>query len=185
MTKSTIGYHFEYSRLLLGDGLANHLALPPGTASDRWRVWVDVTVGRVLVEFGRRWRKGWERERVSLTGDIIELLVVWGLGERRTVFSVREEKDWEEKLREGESESPVSPFLSSSFVILRRSLFGLALTYFLCGTQGIKMGKEVGASVRSRWQWLIAELGAVVVSTCVVGIVASVVVARGVSYLSL
>ncbi|KAM0754339.1 hypothetical protein T439DRAFT_309154 [Meredithblackwellia eburnea MCA 4105] len=131
-THSTVGYHVEYCRLLLGPLLADHLALPRGTWRDRLSLKFDVWSGWLLVEFGRWWRKGWQRERMELTGEIIELLVVWGLGERRSVFSWREEKDWAEKLRVEESEEP-----------------------------GLKMGKEVGIRVRQRWRALLIEMGVI------------------------
>lgn len=107
-TTSTIGQHLSYSRLLLGDQLADHLLLPHGSTRERVHVWTEVLAGRALVAFGRRWRTGWEAERIKLMREVIELLVVWGLGERRTKFVVREEKSWGEKLTAGESDEPVS-----------------------------------------------------------------------------
>ncbi|KAK4693339.1 hypothetical protein P7C70_g8946, partial [Phenoliferia sp. Uapishka_3] len=132
ITTSTIGYHLSYSRLLLGPKFADHLLLPHGMSWDRWQVTKEVWAGKLMVDFGGVWREGWEVERMKLMREVIELLVVWGLGERRTRFQERDEKVWAEKLKEGDSDEP-----------------------------GIKMGKEVGIDVKRRSRNLIAELVAV------------------------
>lgn len=63
--------------------------------------------------FGRYyWRTGWERDRITLFAEIVQLLVLWQLGERRTVFAWREEDVWANKLKETEGEPPVSTLLS-------------------------------------------------------------------------
>lgn len=111
---SKVGYHCEYSRRLLGPRLADQLAIPRGTARERIGVEFDVWSSWLMIAFGRKWREGWEKERVALFSQIIELLVVWQLGERRTNFAWREESKRADKFGKDEGEEPVrcaSPFL--------------------------------------------------------------------------
>lgn len=67
---STVGYHCEYSRTLLGDRLADQLALPRGTWRDKRAVMVDCVTSWIMVHFGRYYRRGWEFERQSLFSDV-------------------------------------------------------------------------------------------------------------------
>ncbi|KAL8279965.1 hypothetical protein RQP46_007546 [Phenoliferia psychrophenolica] len=101
-----IGFHCEMARLLLGPILADQLALPSGTMLDRLVVHKEIALARMFVEFGKWWRSGWEKERISLTGELVNSLIVTGLGQRRSVFSWREEKDWANALKSSESEAP-------------------------------------------------------------------------------
>lgn len=112
--KSTIGYHCEYSRKLLGSRLAEQLAIPRGTWKDSFDIEKDIWFSWALVTFGRLWRRGWEKDRRDLFAHIIELLVVWQLGERRSVFAWREEKKWADKFTDSEGEDPVSRSLIES-----------------------------------------------------------------------
>lgn len=79
-----VGYSLEYSRLLLGDGLSDQLNIPRGSRMEKFNVWRDTTASWSLIYFGRFWRKGWEEDRVGLWKQVLELLVVWQLGERRS-----------------------------------------------------------------------------------------------------
>ena len=150
---SQIGYHCEYSRRLLGPRLAEQLAIPRGSTRERLGVEVDVWSSWAMIAFGRRWRKGWERDRVKLFSQVIELLVVWQLGERRTNFVWREEGKRADKLGKDEGEEPVR---GSAKLPLGSEIADLSRE------QGIKMGKEVGLDVKRRWKWLLAELVGVV-----------------------
>lgn len=90
-----------------------------------------------FLHFGRYYpRRGWERDRQAFLRHVIELVVVWQLGERRTTFAWRPEDRRELKLAEDEGEDA-----------------------------GIEMGKHVGDKIRSRWQWLLAEMVAAVAVT--------------------
>lgn len=65
--------------------------------------------------------------------EVIMLVVVYNLGERRTVYAWRTPEEHAEKLKEGEGEGP-----------------------------GVKMGREVGLSMRRRWTWLMGEMAAAI-----------------------
>ena len=68
----------------------------------------DIFSSWVLITFGRCWRQGWEHERQQLFARVVELLVVWQLGERRTLFAWRDEERRGESLTKSEGEDPVS-----------------------------------------------------------------------------
>lgn len=91
--------------------------------------------GRVYGQYGRG---DWEFERQLLFSEIMELLVIWQLGSRRTLFAWREEQLHDLKFSELEGEEP-----------------------------GIKMGMEVGKSVKRRWFKLLIEMVGVVGFTVV------------------
>lgn len=109
-------YHLEYARRLLGDNLSDQLNLPRGTWRDRFGVEFDIIASKLLVEFGRVYRKGWDLERQQLFAQVFELLVVWQLGSRRSTFAWREEASQAKALAETEGEDAVSlfPFFSRS-----------------------------------------------------------------------
>jgi hypothetical protein len=168
---STVGYHCEYSRTLLGGALADQLGIPRGTAREQRKVSIDMWSGYILTEFGRRWRKGWEAERMELFRELIYLLTVWQLGERRTTFAWRSDERRDQKLGEDEGEEPVSTHC-------RRSIGGKLIFRRL---QGIKMGKEVGIVVKRRWAYLIGEMVVVCGVVGVGSIVGVGLLLRGVS----
>lgn len=109
---SSVNYHLEYSRRLLGPSLSYALNLPRGNWKDRLAVEVDIYSSWGLIAFGRGYarlgRPGWDDERMQLFRKIIELLTVWQLGARRTTFAWRDEKTHAETLGEHEGEEPVS-----------------------------------------------------------------------------
>jgi hypothetical protein len=77
-------YHCEVSRALLGDGLADRLALPRATTlTTCLRVRFNFLTGRALVEFGRMWRRGWNLERQAIFRKTLPMIVAWQMGERR------------------------------------------------------------------------------------------------------
>lgn len=56
---------------------------------EKFNVWRDTAASWSLIYFGRVWmRKGWEEDRVGLWKQVLELLVVWQLGERRSGMSM-------------------------------------------------------------------------------------------------
>ncbi|KAJ3005313.1 hypothetical protein HKX48_000758, partial [Thoreauomyces humboldtii] len=136
-----VGFHCEYSRLVLGSRLADGLALPRGTLRERGAVWMDVAIGWCLVHFGHVWRAGWEMERQRLFASIVEMLVVAQLGERRSVFAWREEAVWADVLTKDEGED-----------------------------SGIPMGAAVAVEIKSRVHRLLTEMVVVVAGVAVTGL---------------
>lgn len=102
-----VGHHLEMSRHLLGTGLANQLALPRGSWKERMTVELELWLGWMFVHFGRAYRRGWEMERQGWFREVIPLLVLYNLGERRSTFAWRNEERREEKLGHDEGEEPV------------------------------------------------------------------------------
>ncbi|GAA5906699.1 hypothetical protein JCM8208_006358 [Rhodotorula glutinis] len=148
--------HVELCRLLLGPALADQLALPHGTLYDRfmvdvetWTAWALLAFGqlygRVAGARGRRWetvRSGWFRQ-------VIELVVVYHLGERRTVFAWREADKHGDKLDKEDGEEP-----------------------------GIEMGPHVGKAVVKQWRHLLIEMGCVLGGLAAVVVAGGVLVVR-------
>ncbi|GAA6002425.1 uncharacterized protein JCM10292_006651 [Rhodotorula paludigena] len=138
-----IGHHIELCRLLLGPSLADQLALPHGSWRDRLSVDLEIGIGKALLYFGeaysrtrvpflRRRGKDWEKRRQLWFRRVIELVVVYHLGERRTVFAWRETDKHQLKLDDVEGEEP-----------------------------GIEMGPHIGVAVRTEWRNLLIEMGSV------------------------
>lgn len=69
---------------------------------------LELCIGWTFVHFGRAWRAGWERDRQAWFRNVIPLLVIYNLGERRSTFAWRAEDRREQKLGEDEGEEPVS-----------------------------------------------------------------------------
>lgn len=97
---------------------------------------------------------------------VLELLVVWQLGERRTTFQWREADKHHAKLTAEEGEEPVrrlpfSPSFSRAYSSLPSS-------------QGVEMGKHIGLAVKKEWASLLVEMGVVLGGVAVLtgGIVA-------------
>ena len=131
---ASVGHHLELARLLLGPALAAHIAIPRGRPRERLSVLLETALSWLVVHFGRLYRSGWDARRQRLVRHVIELLVVWQLGERRTTFAWRAEARREDKFGADEGEAA-----------------------------GIEMGAHVGKRVRAEWKWLMAEAGAVAV----------------------
>ncbi|GAA6050903.1 hypothetical protein JCM3770_002523 [Rhodotorula araucariae] len=132
-------HHVELCRLLLGPSLANQLALPHGTARDRLMVDAEVWTGWALLAFGQAYARiagargrRWEERRQGWFRRVIELVVVYHLGERRTVFAWREGDRHSTKLEEMEGEDA-----------------------------GVELGPHVGVEVRREWKHLLVEMGCV------------------------
>ncbi|GAA5911167.1 hypothetical protein JCM6882_006596 [Rhodosporidiobolus microsporus] len=132
-----IDHHIALCRLALGPKLADQLALPQ--TSWRWRLpadvetwtgWALLTFGSTYARFGGERGRAWEARRQRWFRRVLELLVVWQLGERRTVYAWREAEKHGEKLEGHEGEEP-----------------------------GIEFGKHIGLAVRKEWKWLMVEMG--------------------------
>ncbi|KAK4053528.1 hypothetical protein OIV83_001696 [Microbotryomycetes sp. JL201] len=149
--KQSIGHHLQYSRRLLGTGLADQLSIPRASFRDRMSVEFDVWCSWVFVRFGRAWfRKGWDRDRQSFVKRVIPLLVMYNLGERRTVFAWREESRRQDKLAHDEGEDA-----------------------------DVAMGPAVGKQVRREWFWLLGEIvGGIVLSAAGIGATTWIIASR-------
>lgn len=131
-----VGHHLELARLLLGPSLATHIAIPRAPSiHQQLSVLLETSLSWLVIHFGRHYRPGWEARRQHLFRHVIELLVVWQLGERRTTFAWRVEDRREDKFTSEEGEGP-----------------------------GMEMGPHVGVRVKGEWKWLMAEAGAVAVA---------------------
>ncbi|GAA5965183.1 hypothetical protein JCM8115_005383 [Rhodotorula mucilaginosa] len=146
-----VEHHLELCRLLLGPSLADQLALPRGSLRDVLSVDLEIWTGWALLTFGAvysrvpglgRWRgRRWEAERRRWFQWVIELVVIWQLGERRSLFVWRDGEKHALKLDVAEGEEP-----------------------------GIEMGPHVGRAVRTTWRNLLVEMGLVVGTTALVGV---------------
>lgn len=135
-----VEFHLVTSRLLLGNGLADRLALPPAPPLMLAPVKLGHCIQWSLIAFGRCWRTGWEVERVTITRTLVTMLVTWQLGERRTRFVskpfgtlaevMKDDPDWEE----------MDP--------------------------SIEMGPAAGQKIVKRWKWLLGEMAAVILAGC-------------------
>lgn len=134
--RSTL-YHCELSRFLLGPGLADQLAVPRGALKDLYGVQQYAWTTWASTQFGRYYRTGWEMKRQALFRRIITLIVAWQLGERRSRFAIKDEKDYEKKISELKYEEAGEP-------------------------AGLKMGIEVGKEVRRQARYLFIEMGCVI-----------------------
>lgn len=114
-----VEHHLELCRLLLGPSLAEQLALPRGSLRDVLSVDFEIWTGWALLTFGSiysrvpliGWWRGrqWELTRRQWFQWVIELVVVWQLGERRTTFVWRDGEKHSLKLDVTEGEEAVSP----------------------------------------------------------------------------
>ncbi|GAA5828371.1 hypothetical protein JCM11251_006217 [Rhodosporidiobolus azoricus] len=135
-----ITHHIALCRLALGPKLADQLALPQSSMRDGLRADLEVWIGWSLVFFGSTYARlggsrgrNWEARRQRWFRRVLELLVIWQLGERRTVYAWREVERHGEKLEKHEGEEP-----------------------------GIEMGKHIGVAVKKEWASLMMEMGVVV-----------------------
>ncbi|SCZ93663.1 BZ3500_MvSof-1268-A1-R1_Chr6-3g08804 [Microbotryum saponariae] len=125
-----VGHHRELSRMLLGTRLADQLALPRGTRTDWFTSRYETSLSTAFILFGRYWpRKQWEEERQAWFGEVMYLITLYHLGEKRTTFAWREEGRHEHKLGEGEGEEA-----------------------------GMSLGPAVWRETRRRWIRLVGEM---------------------------
>lgn len=79
----SLQYHAELSRLLIGDKLADVFQLPRGSLRTRIGLWGSLALMRLELWFGRRYRFGWEKERIRLMKEFVHWLVMWQVGKRQ------------------------------------------------------------------------------------------------------
>lgn len=135
----TTGFHCELSRFLLGPGLANQLAIPRGTWADWLAVQQHGWTSWLTASFSAVYRPQWEVQRQNLFRRVMYLIVCWQLGERRSTFTYKEQKDHEKKVSELEQMSKEAG-----------------------EGAGVEFGLQVGKQVRSQARWLFVEMGVVV-----------------------
>jgi hypothetical protein len=84
-----VDHALAMSRILLGNGLANRLAIPK---SPLWRV-VRIRsffyLEKYLDFFGKHYLARWEVDRVEMTRMLLLMVVCWQLGVRRTKFTIK------------------------------------------------------------------------------------------------
>lgn len=169
-----VEHHLELCRLLLGPSLADQLALPRGSLRDVLSVDLEIWTGWALLTFGAvysrvpglgRWRgRRWEAERRRWFQWVIELVVIWQLGERRSLFVWRDGEKHALKLDVAEGEEPVRH--SPRYFLLRhrglppcRGLLTSFLSRFSVHrvSRWVRMSGEPsgrpGATCWSRWVW--------------------------------
>lgn len=89
------------SSMFMGPQLAQYLGLPQdSTRSQQLQVNAAMFSSRMLVKFGRYYRKGWEYNRQLYTRDAITMLIGWQLGEKRSIFTLKTEADWGKSLED-------------------------------------------------------------------------------------
>jgi len=118
--------HVELCRLLLGPSLADQLALPHGTVWDvfmvdveTWTAWALLAFGQAYSRVGGARGRRWETIRQGWFRQVIELVVVYHLGERRTTFAWRDADKHSEKLEKDEGEEPVRLLVSTLLPLSR------------------------------------------------------------------
>jgi len=94
----------------MGRQLAEYLGLPQDASSvQKLKVNAAMFGSRMLVKFGRYYRPGWELQRQLLTQRIIDMLIAWQLGEKRSIFTMKTEADFGKSLEEiGSAEGMLS-----------------------------------------------------------------------------
>ena len=130
-----IEHSFAVSRFLLGDGFADRLGLPETTFRRNLKLRLGMSIEWALVYFGRCWTNRWEVERVTMTRMLIQMIVVWQLGGKRTLFTPKEFALTPEKHNEADDDE-LDP--------------------------EVQMGPVAGKAIVGRWKWLLAEMAAVV-----------------------
>lgn len=137
------------SRFLLGDGLADRLALPPTPRLSAIKMHAGFWAERGMKAFGRAYRVGWEVKRIEMTRMLVLMIVCWQLGDRRTKFTIKEFAEELDKLdiprekgevKEQKEVNPDDDELDPE----------------------VRMGPEAGKAIVKRWKWLLIEMGAVV-----------------------
>lgn len=142
-----VEHHLELCRLCVGPSLAEQLALPRGQWQDAYTVEVERLMSWGLMTFGDWYSRlggsrgrQWESRRRDWFRWVVKLLVIWQLGERRTVFAWREEGKHGEKLGLEEGEDA-----------------------------DLQMGPAVGKRVKAEWKSLLLEMGVVLGSVFAIG----------------
>jgi hypothetical protein len=144
----TVEKSLALSRFLLGDGMADRLALPPTAKWETIKMHIGFKLERAMKAFGRVYRVGWEIERVEMTRMLVLMLVCWQLGERRTKFTIKEFAEELEKLdTKGEKDNKVEKSINPDDDVLDPE---------------VKMGPLAGKAIVRRWKWMLIEMGAVV-----------------------
>lgn len=138
------------SRILLGDGLADRLALPRVSLVRRARTRVGFLMQRAIHAFGERYRPGWEAERVRATRLLVLMVVCWQLGTKRTRFTVKRGGGHVLGSGTGDEEDEDGDELDPE----------------------VKMGPAAGKEVVWRWKRLLYEMGAVCGGLVVMGALA-------------
>lgn len=148
------------SRELLGNGLADRLALPPPSRRMRWRVKRQFVMTWSLCAFGRCYLQRWEVERVQVTRTLIQMIVCWQLGVRRTKFTIKEfiatvgmvevpdtrsDPKQDSKDTQGTEEKAPDPDDEEL-------------------DPEVKMGPVAAKALIRRWKWMLAEMGMVLVA---------------------
>lgn len=160
-----VEHHLELCRLLLGPSLADQLALPRGSLRDVLSVDLEIWTGWALLTFGAvysrvpglgRWRgRRWEAERRRWFQWVIELVVIWQLGERRSLFVWRDGEKHALKLDVVEGEEPVRHSRATS---RHRPTDCILFRFLSCRVSrwarmsGGPFGRH-GATCWSRWVW--------------------------------
>ena len=137
-----VEHSLAVSRFLLGDGFADRLGIPRTTFRQNLKLQSGLFVEWALVYFGRVWTHRWEEERVTLMRRLIQMVVVWQLGGRRTKFTSKDYMTTTEKIEGSEDDDELDP--------------------------EVKMGPEAGKAVVKRWKWLLGEMVAAVVAPVLV-----------------
>ncbi|GAA94577.1 uncharacterized protein L969DRAFT_97379 [Mixia osmundae IAM 14324] len=136
-----VEYNCEISRTQIGHELADTLGLPRGDWKCKLAARYDRFSMRIFIQFGRYWRPGWDAERVSLFRLVIQCIVAWQLGSRRTHFAMRDPSNYEKELTDTDGSEPTE----------------------------VVLGAEAGRSIKSRFKWLVAEMAGVFVGIGLLG----------------
>lgn len=145
------------SRALLGDGLADRLALVPPSRRMRWRVKRQFFMTWSLCAFGRSYLRRWEVERVQVTRTLIQMIVCWQLGVRRTRFTIKEfiatvgmvevpDTQGDSKQDSKDNQEKADKELNPDDEELDPE---------------VKMGPVAAKALIRRWKWMLAEMGIV------------------------
>jgi hypothetical protein len=142
--KTPVEYHLGLSRFLLGDGLADRLAIPPTPRKVYWRMKLNFLIDQVSIGFGRIYTSRWEVERMEITRLLLLMIVCWQLGVRRTKFTIKAfQLDEEVSPKPAESEEKAEKVVDPDNDELDPE---------------VTMGPEAGRRIISRWRWLIGEM---------------------------
>ncbi|KAL8293224.1 hypothetical protein RQP46_000918 [Phenoliferia psychrophenolica] len=95
-----VGFYLGIEAKLLDQIAGASLALPSGSWADRGLVKIHTTALWSVVAFGRRWRAGWEKERIDLSSELIQSVMTHGLGKKFEVFIWKDEADWTRESKE-------------------------------------------------------------------------------------
>jgi hypothetical protein len=120
-------------------------------------IWVEWSV----VAFGRRWRRGWEIERVECTRVLLSMIVCWQLGVRRTKFTI--------KAFEGDVPGVANGAgLGAPLVLAEKQAEGKEKAIDPDDDEmdpSIERGEVAAKRIINRWRWLLVEMAGVVLGT--------------------